>query len=330
MTLGNLRAISPTTRRRTRVGLAIAALLAASLASFSPTPAVAVGTCVKWAATGGDDGNAGTQAAPYRSLAKLVAATGAGKTGCLPAGETYYAIQGNGIIGGGTGTLAAPVTITSGPGGTATVKGGLWLQEVSHDVVLTGLKFAGSYLPDGSPFSTKGEHIIIHGDRISLTDNDISDGRGICVGVGKGNGSSPEGNVLAEDVLITRNVVHGCGMDPNVVWTSGDSGAHGIYLEYSQDAVVTHNLVYGNRYRGLQLWPRNDGAEIAFNTFDENATQVNIGSSSACGGSCLREHRLRVREHRCARQHLQQSGDELGHQPEPLAGLRLLPGDHEG
>jgi hypothetical protein len=75
-------------------------------------------------------------------------------------------------------------------------------------------------------------------------------------------------------------------MAPDITWATGDSGAHGVYLENTLDAVVTENLVYDNRYRGLQLWPRNAGAEIHHNLFAENATHVNIGSSEACGGTC--------------------------------------------
>lgn len=266
----------------------IAGMVLAAAAVVVPSPSAgAADPCARWAATDGDDGSAGTEAAPYRSLGKLVGSLAPGETGCLPAGETYYAVAGNGIIGGG-GSPAAPVTVTSGPGGRAAVKGQLWVQGSAHDLVLTDLAFAGNYRPDGTPNGTKATHLIIHGDRISVVGNDISDGRGICVGVGKGHGSSdaPEDNVEAEDVRITHNVIHGCGMDPTITWHTTDSGAHGVYLEHSRNAVVRHNLIHSNRYRGLQLWPRNEGAEIAYNTFDDNATHVNIGSSSACGGTC--------------------------------------------
>ncbi len=261
---------------------AVAALVVAAPAA----PATAAGPCARWASTTGDDGNPGTEAAPFRSLARLAASLGAGQVGCLPAGQTYFAVAGNGVIGGGGGTADRPAVITSGPGGRAEVRGQLWFREESHDLTLTALDLHGSYGPAGAPVGTKNTFLIVHGDRITFDGNDITNGRGICLGVGKGHGSSTEGNVLAEDVVITRNRIHGCGMDADITWYAGDSGAHGVYLEYSEDAVVTQNLIYGNRYRGLQLWPRNDGAVVAFNVFDENATHVNIGSSEACGGSC--------------------------------------------
>ena len=258
------------------------ATLVACLAIGSPAllvaPASADTTCAKWAATTGSDAAAGTATAPYRSLGKLVASLQAGQTGCLPAGQTYYAVAGNGVVGGGTGTSAAPVTITSGPGGRASVMGQLWLRPESHDVALRGLDFRGGYTSTG-PLYAKQTHLILHGDRISVLDNDISDPRGICIGAGKGHATDPVVNDVAEDLRVQRNRIHDCGMDPTITWSTTDSGAHGVYLENTVRAHISDNLVYRNRWRGLQLWPRNDGAVVERNVFDENGTHVNIGSS---------------------------------------------------
>src|SRR4051794_8120918 len=83
-------------RRRTRRAVLAASLSAAAVMAGSAGADAAV-TCTKWAATGGSDADAGTQAAPYRSLDKLVNSLTAGQTGCLPANQTYYAEAGNGI-----------------------------------------------------------------------------------------------------------------------------------------------------------------------------------------------------------------------------------------
>jgi PKD repeat protein len=261
--------------------VALATLVAASATLFVATAgvgAVAV-TCSKWAATSGDDANAGSQAAPYRSLGMLAASLAAGQTGCLPAGQTYFAVAGNGIVGAAPGTAAAPITITSDPSGRATVEGQLWLKPESHDVILTGLDFRGGYTETGAPLYTKGAHLIVQGDRIAITANDIADPRGICIVAGRADATDPAVNDVAEDLRITGNRIHDCGMDPSIVWTDQDSGSHGVYLENTLHAVIAENLIYRNRWRGLQLWPRNDGATIAHNVFDENATHVNIGSS---------------------------------------------------
>ena len=257
---------------------ALVTCLALGAAGLAVTPASADTTCAKWAATTGSDAAAGTATAPYRSLGKLVASLQAGQTGCLPAGRTYYAVAGNGVVGGGVGTSAAAVTVTSGPGGRASVMGQLWLRPESHDVVLRGLDFRGGYTPTG-PMYAKQTHLILHGDRLAVLDNDISDPRGICIGAGKGHATDPTVNDVAEDLRVQGNRIHDCGMDPAIAWSSADSGAHGVYLENTLRARISDNLIYRNRWRGLQLWPRNDGAVVERNLFDENATHVNIGSS---------------------------------------------------
>jgi parallel beta-helix repeat protein len=274
--------------------ITLAAMLIAALATA--TGASAAVTCAKWASTGGSDANPGTQAAPYRSLGTLAASLQPGQTGCLPAGQTYYAVAGNGFVGGTSGTSAAPVTITSGPWGRATVMGQIELKPESHDVVLTGLDFKGGYAPGGVPFYTKQTHLLAAGDRISIVDNDISDPRGICVGAGHGHATAATPNDVAEDLKITGNRIHDCGMAPDIAWGPNDSGSHGIYLENTLRARISDNLIFRNRWRGLQLWPKNDGAVIERNLFDENATHVNIGSSLGEYGGTFKAQNTIVRD----------------------------------
>jgi parallel beta-helix repeat protein len=264
--------------KRLFAGSALVALACAAGAATAPA-GWAADTCNRWAATNGSDGSSGTQGAPYRSLGKLVASLAPGQTGCLPANQTYYAVAGSGVIGGGAGTATAPVTITSGPGGRAAVMGQLWLRPEAHDVTFTDLNFRGGFTESGAPLYTKGTHLIVHGDRIRLVGNDIADPRGICIGAGRGHATDPSVNDVAQDLVVQDNRIHDCGMDAPIVWSQSDSGSHGVYLENTLNARVTNNLIYRNRWRGLQLWPRNDGALIANNVFDENATHVNIGSS---------------------------------------------------
>lgn len=268
----------------------------ASIVAASPTPASAALVCSKWAATTGSDANDGTQAAPYRSLGKLVASLQPGQSGCLPAGQTYFAVAGNGVIGASSATPVAPITVTSAPGGPATVKGQLWRRPESHDVVLSGINFRGGYTQSGAALYTKGSHIIVHGDRIALTNNDIADPRGICIGAGKAHATDTNVNDVAEDLQVSGNRIHGCGMDAAIAWQPDDSGSHGIYLENTLRAHIFDNLLYDNRWRGLQLWPRNDGAVIEHNLFDGNATHVNIGSSLGAYGGTFKAQNTTVRD----------------------------------
>ena len=281
------------TRRTALAGILVAAV---GLAVAAPGASAAV-TCSKWAATAGSDANAGSQGAPYRSLDKLVGALQGGQAGCLAANQTYYATGGNGVIGaGGTGTAAAPVVITSGPGGRAIVKGQLWLTPASHDIELRELNFRGGYTETGAPLYTKGSHLILHGDRIGVVDNDISDPRGICIGAGRAHATNPDVNDVASDMRVLRNRIHDCGMAADIVWAPGDSGSHGVYLENTLNARIADNLIYHNRWRGLQLWPRNNGAVIERNLFDDNATHVNIGSSLGTYGGTFKAENTVVRD----------------------------------
>jgi hypothetical protein len=267
------------------LGLLLAILSALAVAFAPPAGAATASSCAKWAASTGDDANPGTQAAPYRSLDALVANLAPGQTGCLPAGEVYDATEGNGIFRSSQGTPDAPVTITSGGAGRASVRGWVEAETDVHDVVITNLNFLGSPLDaNGEPIAPKSTHINLLGDRITLSDNDITDPYGICVNAGQISAyQSKDPGEPSDDIVITGNRVHGCGMSPKLNWTDADSGAHGIYLVNTRNAVVTQNLVYDNRYRGFQQWPTGSGTLVANNLFVRNATQINIGSALTDG-----------------------------------------------
>jgi hypothetical protein len=257
--------------------------------------ATAAITCVRWAssAANADDTNPGTQASPYRSLDKLVRGVAAipqrtpGQAGCLAANQDYYAVDTKGIVGG-QGTAQMPVIITSGAGGRATVKGLLDFQPQSQYIVVRNLNFRGKYYYGNVPLPTRGPpHIVVRGDRIAFVDNDITNPRSICITVGRQDDvtrESPPGpdDAEADDVRFIRNRIHDCGIDD--VPAPLHSGSHGLYLEYTLRARVIDNLIYNNKWRGVQLYPRNDGALIAYNVLDGNATQVNIGSSQNDSG----------------------------------------------
>jgi hypothetical protein len=212
----------------------------------------------------------------------------AGQAGCLPAGQIYYAVQGNGNVVTSQGTSANPVILMSGPGGRATVKGLLDFQPQTRDIVVRDLSFAGKYNADDTPMQTRGApHVVVRGDRIAFVDNDVTNPRSICITAGRQDdvtgGTVGPGDAQADDLRFTRNRIHHCGTDD--VPAVGHSGSHGLYLEYTLRARVVDNLIHHNKWRGVQVYPRNDGALIAHNVLDANATQVNIGSSFADGGS---------------------------------------------
>ncbi len=269
--------------RRAIQRMAVSALVAISLVSALPRfarPAAAF-TCNKWAATGGSDANDGTAERPWRSLGKLASQLPAGQTGCLKSGEVFDATGGTGIVKSTMGQAGAGVTIRSGPGGRASVRGWIHVQAAAHDLVLTDLNFIGGPTnTDGYPSAPKAVHLNIDGDRISLVGNDITDPYGICIEAGEINAYSQQYvGERADDVVIEGNRVHGCGMSPTLTFGATDSGVHGIYLVNTLRARVADNLLYDNRWRGLQTWPKAEGTLIANNLFDTNATHVNVGSA---------------------------------------------------
>ncbi|HUR79067.1 MAG TPA: right-handed parallel beta-helix repeat-containing protein [Acidimicrobiales bacterium] len=259
---------------------ALTGFVVATLAGPMTHRSVAAEACTKWASTSGSDGNDGSATRPFRSLGKLASTLTAGQTGCLPGGQTYEAVGGNGIISTTTARAGYPITIRSGSGGRARISGWVEARPAAHDVVFTDLNFVGSPLDaNGNPVAPKSTHINIDGDRVTLVGNDISNPYGVCVDVGAIDAyNKTYSGERADDFVLSDNRVHGCGMSPKVTYTDGDSGTHGVYLVNTLNARVTDNLVYNNRYRGLQTWPKAEGSLIANNLFDANATHVNIGS----------------------------------------------------
>ena len=267
--------VASTLTRPTQRALALLAVTAVLLVGLGRLqPAAAVDICHRWAAGTGNDANDGSQLRPVATIRRLAVVLQPGETGCLRNGTTISTAGGWGILTEG-GLPGQPITIRSEPGGKATVSGQIHVQRSVTDVVLRDLVLAGpSTLSQGSTL------LIVDGDRTSLVGNDISHPRGICVDVGHVSGwDRTDATPATVDFVLDRNRVHDCGMDPNNVFSQTDSGAHGIYLVHTRNARITNNFVYRNRWRGLQTWPKADGTLIANNVFDQNATQVNVGSS---------------------------------------------------
>ena len=274
-------------QRRTRFNrLAVRSLLAAGVAclvaalvgvaneSGSAFAADSV-TCHRWvSATGSDSNDGSTEARAVASFKRLGHVLLAGETGCLPAGKTYLAHGGLGVLDTVSSTAAKPITITSGPGGRAIVKGGVLFTSNSHDVVFSNLDFRG----DG--YTKIALHI--EGSRIKVTGLDMTHGVGICIGVGKIDQYSHQYNgIEAQDVLISDNRIHHCGTDASMApnWAdAGFSGSHGIYIVNARNTKIVENAIYSNKYRGIQTYPRGINTVIERNVLDGNATQVNLGS----------------------------------------------------
>jgi len=236
-----------------------AALIAVAFPAMQPTPAAAASDCDLYASSTGSDAASGlTETTALRTIAQLAERLEPGQTGCLTDGSVF---EGHRTITA-AGEPGAPITIRPVTGGSASIKDQTLIAAESHDIVFSGLQFAGLDLP-------KSTMLIVAGDRITFSGNDITSPQTICMDIKKGS----------DGVLITGNRIHDCGTQPT--WLSSDSGAHGIYIQEATNVVVTQNFIYRNKYRGLQTWPGADGVLIEGNVFFENGTHVNLGYDGA-------------------------------------------------
>lgn len=245
-------------------------------AAFAAVVAVAVGLavggppassgdvgCTRYASTSGSDSNAGTLAAPFRTVAHLLAALGPGGTGCLRAGTFAENI---GIRVGGL--PGRPLTMTSAPGERATISGIVTIADTANDVVISDLVLNGKNSSwQASP--------LVNGDRVVLRGNEITNGHtAICVLLGPGFESSPE---RALDPVVESNRIHDCGRLPA---TGHD---HGIYVEGTSNARIVGNAIYDNADYGIHLYPDADGSQIANNVVDGNGGGLIFAGERAGG-----------------------------------------------
>jgi len=226
--------------------------------------------CRKYASVSGDDGGAGTAGAPFRTAAKLVSSLAAGETGCLLAG--IYVEDLSIRTGGASG---APITMTSGPGVRATLRGRLWIADSANDVVVSDLNLDGrnaAALPSPS----------VSGDRVTFRGNDVTNYHtSSCFTIG-----SSQGWGTAVDTLVEGNRIHDCGKLPTT------NHEHGIYVESSRNAHIVGNWIYDNADRGVQFYPDAQNSLVERNVIDGNGEGVSFGGEygMAANGNVVRDN----------------------------------------
>ena len=259
---------------------ALAALLAAAATTLAlaASPAVAASTsCAKVAAPNGSDSAAGTVAAPYLTVQRLVDSLDAGETGCLRTG-TY---------GGADLYMRKPDTaLQSYPGERATLTAFLEVTPEAPRSRVSGLRIDTS--GDSNSVGTK-----LQADDAVLSDNVITKGgEGICVLAGTYN--------QAQRVIIERNYIYDCGA---AVQPDGSENKfdHLIYLDGTRNAIVRWNILSANAGGwGVHMYPGADGTLIEHNIIDgnqggvifagdgEDASDDNIVRNNAITGSTPR------------------------------------------
>ena len=275
-----------TSARQTKTALMILTSFAFALALFAGTGvahAQEVFTCDKWASSSGNDANDGSKARPVLTVNVLASKLQPGQTGCLAAGETVHMGAGGTGIVAKSGLAGSPITIRSAPEGRAALTGHMRID--GNNVVVRDIDFRG--LGERGDLYPKSNHIHVVGDNVSILDNDITSPKGICVSVGTIASYLPQDDPnqtanSARNFVLDGNRIHGCGLQTTLVST--DSGMHGVYLAYTEDARITNNFIYDNRVRGLQLYSRAERTLVEHNVIDGNSGNLNIGGSSHEGG----------------------------------------------
>lgn len=233
-------------RQRTTIGIALAALvaLAVVLALRDRTGAM---RCDRTLQSGG--------------LAAFAASLEPGETGCL----TGTVAADNTDLRSLGGEPGRPVTITSAPGGIATIRGRLVLHDDVHDLVLRGLRF------DGRSSRSASRSLQLDGDRITLDRVDVTNQRseGSCIGIGH----LGDGGGLAEGITIQRSRIHDCGALPP---TNLD---HGIYVEHARGTTIRESWIEGSASRGIQLYPDADGTLVERNVLRANGEGIIVSGA---------------------------------------------------
>lgn len=246
------------------------ALIAAAvvvIVACLPAGASAASGCHRVASPAGNDGAAGTEAAPYRTFRKLISVLQPGQYGCLRSG--VYDEDPTIRV---SGTAAAPITITSFPGEWATLYGRLSVEDNVKRVTVAHMTLDGAGAPNDG--SSKLPSPTVHGDNVAFISNLVTNrNTAICFAVGN------ESHGRAYNVEIRGNRIYGCGVLPPT------NHQHGIYLHSPCCAQVTDNWIHDNADTGVNLYPNADDNYFARNVIHGNGDNISFAGRSK-GGVC--------------------------------------------
>jgi parallel beta-helix repeat protein len=247
----------------------------------NPGPEIIPANARYVSASSGNDSNAGSETAPWRTLAKAVSSVVPGDVVVLEPGT--YGASGTTTNFERSGSSAAPIVFTSAPGSERAVIHGYVRVTASH-VRLDSLVFDG---PTGdivakTTENPKGEQVqvsIMHGTDVELSNSEVRESAWHA-GVFVSN---------AANVRILSNYVHdngdastGANLDHGIYWCSGGSGivknnkiednvAWGVHLyPNATNVVVSHNTITGNGKGGVIVANESSDNQILNNVVTNN------------------------------------------------------------
>jgi Right handed beta helix region len=240
-------------------GLVVLLAAAAAPGARYPGPG-----CGHWASSGGSDGNPRTQAAPFRTVGRLLASLTPGETGCLAAGSRFA----EHLVVARAGTRRAPVRIRTFGSPRAVISGRVTVASGGHDFILASVGIEG----DGSPARAI---VTIRGSRVTLVRSTISgpgylDRRIACVQI-----TGQAWNVVLDHV----NVRTCTRASSSRVRSSGIVVAHAHNTQI-RDSFVSH--IAGD---GIVLAPDSQRTRITRTIVDGNVAAVFIGGGKKTASS---------------------------------------------
>lgn len=239
----------------------------------SITPAATTTTYHLYVSTSGSDSNTGTQARPFRTIAKAVGVAKASTTVHVAAG-TY---SGN-VTTSKSGTSTGRIVIQSDTKWGAKVVGSgtnaMWTNSGSYvDIVGFDISGPGRLGISNNGSNTRMMNNYVHDIKVS----------GGCTGAG--GAGIVNGNYSAVNGDVIGNVVARIG-------TPGKcNGVQGIYSSIN-GGKIQNNIVYGVSAYGIHLWHAATNITIANNTVFANGAGtigggIVVGNGDAPGGTVM-------------------------------------------
>ena len=224
-----------------------------------PVGSAAAAGCDKVAALSGSDGNAGTEAAPYRTAQRVADSLSSGQTGCFRTG-TYAADD---II-----RVTRPgITLTSFPGDRATLKGRLYIVRGANGVTIEGLNLDGRNSASAPGISVNAADTVFRNLNVTNYNDEI------CFVLGNADFGR------AVRTIIEKSRIHNCGVLPA---TNQD---HGIYVDNADGTIIRDNWIYDNADRGVQIYPDAQGTQVYRNVIDGNGEGIVISGDGTTASS---------------------------------------------
>jgi parallel beta-helix repeat protein len=209
----------------------------------------------RYVSPSGSDSDAGTHAAPWRTIQKALDSLRSGETAVVRSG-----VYRESLVMRRAGTPAAPITVRAYPGETVVVRPA-GAGEMDYPLRITSgaayFRFRG-FVVEGAPLDSTVNVYVAAQDRPYPHDIEISDCE---IRRSTGTGLLAEPN--SRRVSVLRNVVHDNG--------DGSEQHQGIYFQ-GKDGVIARNVVYGqpNGF-GIQVRAGANGVLVANNTAVDNS-----------------------------------------------------------